>query len=308
MDVGGSRIRTAAVSRQGRILGAVAEEPVISREKRVLIRQLVHRLSEKMKSVSGRGWAPPRAVGIGLPGFLNHRTGVIYASPNFPEWHNVPIRKLLSERLSFPLAVENDANAAALGEAWMGRGRDVQTMLYLGLGTGVGGGVILNRKIWHGTAGLAGELGHITVDPRGPKCGCGNTGCLEAFASATAIVRAYLDRKKGFRGTPPTAEGIYRAARSGDSIAREVYHRAGMALGVAIAGLINIFNPDRVVIGGGVAKAWSLLYPAMRGELVRRAIHPARIRARVTRGALGNRAGILGAAAIAWQRKGVEFF
>ena len=304
MDVGGSKIRMARVTMRGRILGSVMEQRVISRRKHSLIRQV----AGMVRGMAAAGRGRPQAVGIGVPGFLLKESGVIYASPNFPGWRLMPFRSLLRSSLRFPLAVENDANAAALGEAWKGRGRNVKTMLYLGLGTGVGGGVVLNGRLLHGSDGLAGELGHITVDPHGPICGCGNSGCLEAYASATAIVRAYLEVKRGRRKAPPTAAELSRAARAGDKAAREVFIGAGKALGIAIASLINIFNPQVVVIGGGVAEAWDLFAPAMKAQLVWRAIRPARLSARVVRGILGDRAGILGAAAVAWQGKGVEIF
>lgn len=308
MDVGGSKIRMARVTMRGRILGSVVEQRVISRQKHSLIRQVAGMVREMVSAGQGR----PRAVGVGVPGFMLKESGVIYASPNFPGWHLIPFRSLLRSSLRLPLTVENDANAAALGEAWKGRGRNVKTMLYLGLGTGVGGGVVLNGRLLHGSDGLAGELGHITVDPHGPICGCGNSGCLEAYASATAIVRAYLEVKRERRirpsRMPPTAAELSQAARAGDKAARAVFVGAGIALGIAVASLINIFNPQMVVIGGGVAEAWDLFAPAMKAQLVRRAIRPARLSARVVRGILDDRAGILGAAAVAWQQEGVEIF
>lgn len=304
MDVGGSKIRMARVTKRGRIIGSVVEQKVISRQKHSLIRQVAGMVRGMVAAGQGR----PKAVGVGVPGFLLASRGVIYASPNFPGWHLMPFRNLLRSSLRLPLAVENDANAAALGEAWKGRGRNVVTMLYLGLGTGVGGGVVLNGRLFHGSDGLAGELGHITVDPHGPICGCGNSGCLEAYASGAAIVRAYLKKKRGRRETPPTVKELSQAARTGDKAAREVFVGVGIALGIAIASLINIFNPQTVVIGGGVARAWGLFAPAMKAQWVWRAIRPARLSARVVRGTLGDRAGILGAAAVAWQQKGVEIF
>ncbi len=302
MDVGGSMIRMAGISRNGVILGRVVREAVNSRRKDALINQMVDKIRMVIETTG-----EPEAIGIGVPGFLDYPSGVIHHSPNFAGWRRVPIRTLLQQRLDYQVVVENDANAAALGEAWKGPGRSSNSLLYMGLGTGVGGGIIMDGRVYYGAKGLAGELGHITVDPDGPICGCGNRGCVETYASSTGLVRQYLAKNANY-GTDLTAAEISRLAGTDDRDAVDVFSRAGKALGTAIASLINIFNPARVVIGGGVSKAWRFFSPSMKVEIACRSIKAGRQACHVVRGMTKDRAGILGAGASAWQAQKVEIF
>jgi glucokinase len=302
VDLGGSQIRMAMISPKGERSGKIFTIAVTDRDLKSVLALLVDSI-RRLPS----GGARPLAVGIGLPGFIRMEEAVIYRSPNFPGWRNVPIRNLLEARLKFPVWVENDANAAAYGESWVGCGKNVKSLLYLGLGTGVGGGVVLNRQVWHGREGLAGELGHVTVDPNGPVCGCGNHGCLESYASATAVVRSYIE--KTGRGRPDlTAKDIGILARRGNQKACCVFAELGRALGIAIADLLNIFDPERVAIGGGVAGAWPLFHRLMMDEIGRRAIRPVQLGERIKRGLLKNEAGIIGAAGLAFRQLGLKVF
>jgi glucokinase len=203
------------------------------------------------------------------------------------------------------VVIENDANAAALGEQWLGAGKDVASMILITLGTGVGGGIILDSRIWHGADGMAGEIGHMTLVPDGRPCSCGNYGCLEMYASSRGILRSYEEAcsQSGPRAARAlTSEDVYEAARSGDPVAIGVMKGMGRMLGIGLANLINIFNPERIVIGGGVKDAWPLFIDAVREEIFRRAFEVPAKRSGIVSSLLGDDAGVVGAAAVALRR------
>lgn len=302
LDLGGSQIRLAFITPKGQRAGGTLAVPVTDRGLKAVLTLLV----SSIRRLQSDGPCPA-AIGIGIPGFIRMDEARIYRSPNFPEWKNVPIRSLLESKLNFPVLIENDANAAAFGESWVGCGKGLPSLLYLGLGTGVGGGLVLDRGIWHGTEGLAGELGHITVDPNGPICGCGNQGCLESYASATAVVRNYME-KTGRARPGLTAHDVGVLARHGNQKACAVFVELGRALGIAIADLLNIFDPERIAIGGGVAGAWPLFHKPMMDEIGRRAVRPVRLNEKVRRSLLKNEAGMIGAAGLAYRHIGVKVF
>ncbi len=247
------------------------------------------------------------AVGVGAPGVILVDKGIVVKSPNFPDWNNLPLKDELEKALSIPVFIENDANAAALGEQWRGAGRDIRSMILLTLGTGVGGGIILDNKIWQGADGMAGEIGHMTLIPDGRLCTCGNTGCLEMYASARGIVQSYREELE--KQNQPAAEAlkevtsekVYQAAREGDAVARRVMKDMGRMLGIGIANLINIFNPERIVIGGGVKDAWPLFIGATHEEIMKRAFQVPAERTEIVPSSLGDDAGMVGAAAVAFE-------
>ncbi len=239
-------------------------------------------------------------IGIGIPGFIIMEKGLVTDSPNLPGFHNFPIRDEIERLLQSPVLLENDANAAALGEKWMGAGRDVQDLVLLTLGTGIGGGIICNGKVLHGFVGMAGELGHITVVPGGNPCGCGNNGCLEKHASATAI--STMARMMGL-GDRLTSKEVFDLAIGGDQKARVVFERMGIALGTALADLVNIFNFPLYLLSGGVLPAWDLFAPAMFDEVKRRSVVFRSTDTRIERATLGNEAGLFGAAYLPFQAR-----
>jgi glucokinase len=262
-------------------------------------------------------------VGVGVPGIIDLRSGTLRESPNLPGWHDYPVREEIERRLGTHVILENDANAAALGEKWLGAGREVDGLCMMTLGTGVGGGIVLDGRIWHGMTGMAGELGHITVEPEGPLCGCGNRGCVEQFASATAIERMAKEATahgqarelaRAARENPNfSAETVCRLAQGGDQDAREIFARAGRALGIMVAALINIFNLPMYVVGGGVAKAWEVFSPAMFEEVKKRSfVYAATASGKppivITRAQLGSDAGLFGAARLALMRAEVNLY
>lgn len=308
VDLGGTKILTVLVDRAGRVLARVKVPTGAGRGRDFVIDTMVDSVREAMRQ-SG---APPgavRAVGVGAPGPLDQDRGVVFLAPNLG-WRNVPLGALLGERLWLPVWLENDANLAALGEHSYGAGRGESHMVYITVSTGVGGGIILDGRIYRGAGGGAGEIGHVTVAPGGPVCNCGNDGCLEAVASGTAIARrarALVDDGRGagllaITGGEPdrvSARTVAEAAAAGDSEAVVLLRDAGRYLGLAVAGVVNLLNPSAVVLGGGVMQSGAVHWDAMWEEIRRRALDSSLATVRVTRGSLGGDAGALGAAALA---------
>ncbi len=247
-----------------------------------------------------------RAIAAALPGPVDSQRGMLLTAPNIPQWRAYPLANRLEAHFSVPAAIDNDANLAALGEWRFGAGRGHHYLLYLTVSTGIGGGVILDDRILHGARGLAGELGHLTVVPDGPRCGCGQRGHLEAVASGTAIARdVHLALENGAPSTlkrrpPPTAEQIARAAAQGDALAREALAKAGYCIGVALADYLHIFNPTCLIIGGGVSRSGDLLLAPLRRALRTHVMSPEYLQGlTVTTAALGDEAGLMGALALA---------
>ena len=280
VDLGGTNLRIAAVDEQGRLM-----EKVTLGTKTVLGRDhVLNDMCEAIRHASDKykGAGKLLGVGIGVPGIIDMQTGMMRESPNLPGWADYPVRSEIEKRLGAPVILENDANVAALGEKWLGAGRHVGDMAMLTLGTGVGGGLVLGGKIWHGMTGMAGEFGHMTVDPEGQLCGCGNHGCLEQYASATAIMR--MAREMIATGDAPglakaasadaefSAREIYNLAIQGDEQARRIFRRVGRALGIALATMVNGLNLEMYVIGGGVCSAWEAFSPTIFEELRQRAM------------------------------------
>ncbi|OGW59783.1 MAG: hypothetical protein A2V83_00575 [Nitrospirae bacterium RBG_16_64_22] len=304
VDLGGTNLRAALVDRNGKILDAERVPTPPSRGAEVVgeIAALVRRLAGS-RGVLG--------VGIGSPGLVDQAMGRIVVSANFPEWRDVPLGGEVGRAVGLPVFLENDANAAALGESWVGAGSSFRHFVLYTLGTGVGGGIVLDGDVWRGADGAAGEVGHVMVDPEGPVCGCGSRGCLEMFASATAIVRMAREALEGGADSaylPADESGwsrlaardVWLAAREGDAVARSVFHRVGRSLGIAAAGVISLLNPQAILIGGGAAEAWDFFIEDMMKEMKRRTYSWLAERTHVLPAGLGADAGLLGAARAAW--------
>lgn len=299
VDLGGTNLRTALVNQNGEVADKVKEPTRASDGHARVVQKLIENIKAQQDRAHRNGNVVA-AVGVGAPGVIHADTGVVVKSPNFPDWNNLPLKKELEAALALPVFIENDANAAALGEQWRGAGRGKNSMIFLTLGTGVGGGIVLNGRIWPGADGMAGEIGHMTIIPDGRRCGCGNTGCLEMYASSRGIVMAYLERSSRHRMI--TSEEIYQAAREGDVLAGDVMKDMGRLLGIGIANLVNIFNPELIVIGGGVKDAWHLFIEATREEIKKRAFEYPAERTQIVPSMLGDDAGMIGAAALAFQK------
>jgi glucokinase len=300
VDLGGTNLRLGLVSAAGKILMRRRAGMTVRRSKRELLEDLFTAIDGFMAGASGRRRI--RAVSLGFAGYTDSRRGLVYFAPNVGGFRNIGVAPYLERRLRIPVFVENDANCAALGEYWKGAGRGVGSLFLFTLGTGVGGGFIVRGEIWRGAAGTAGEVGHTIVMAGGPPCTCGNRGCLEAFASATAIVKEYRRRKKARAtgGSRIDAKHVTDLARQGDRAALGALDYAAGGLGLGIANVFNLLNPELILIGGGVSRAGSiLLRPAVRKakSIVFPALAP---KLKVKRAALGDDAALLGAARLAF--------
>ncbi len=251
-------------------------------------------------------------VGIGVPGLTDARRGVVHLLTNVAGWRNVPLAQRMTRRLGLPVFVDNDANLFTLGEWRFGAGRGARHLVGLTLGTGVGGGLVINGALDRGASGTAGELGHSIIDPGGRRCGCGGRGCLETLVGTAAILelarRAVRRRAGRLRTLVRQARGritpelVCNAAQRGDASALAIWRTVGQTLGLGVAGLVNLLNPDRVIIGGGVAGAWVWFAPSLIATVRQRAMSvPARA-VRIVRAHLGDSAGIVGAAALVWEQ------
>lgn len=279
VDLGGTNLRIAAISTDGELLEKVTLGTNAQGPDHVVdeMCDAIRQLTDKYRSAGSL-----LGAGIGIPGIIDLEAGVVCKSANLPGWSGYPVRAEIERRLGKPIFLENDAKVAALGEKWLGAGRDANDMAMITLGTGIGGCIILDGKIFHGMNGMAGEFGHVTIVPDGVPCGCGNHGCAERYASATAIMR--MAREVIERGEAPSlekaansdaefgAQAIYKLATQGDEAAQRIFDRFGSALGIMLAGLINILNLEMFVIGGGVASAWSAFAPRMFEELRERSL------------------------------------
>jgi glucokinase len=245
-------------------------------------------------------------VGVGAPGPLDTKRGIVLLTPNLG-WVNMPLRQIIHDRLGLPAALDNDANCAVLGEWWVGAARGARHAIGITIGTGIGGGLILDGKLYHGASDVAGEIGHTTIDTEGRRCKCGNYGCLEAYASGPNIaLRAVEEIEAGAVSRLPalvggdlgkiTAQTVYQAAKDGDDLALEVVNDTAKFLGVGIGNLLNIFNPEVVVVCGGVTLAGDHLFIPLRREAARRAFKPAVAACRIVPGELAGTAGVYGAA------------
>jgi glucokinase len=321
VDLGGTNLRIAAVDNAGKTLDKITTSTEVARGRDLVIDEMCAAIQQVVAKQKGAGELA--GIGIGVPGIIEMQTGMLRESPNLPGWHNYPVRDEIERRLKTTVVLENDANAAALGEKWLGAAAGVDDMCMFTLGTGVGGGLVMQGKIWHGMTGMAGELGHINVEPDGHPCKCGSRGCLEQYASATAVKR--MAQEAISAGNAPlmaralkedaefTSKIIYDLAMQGDAPARGIFEQVGRALGIVVADMVNIFNFPMYVIGGGVASAWDAFAPLMletvgRNSFVYRATAPAENTAVgtagkgpvrgtiITKAVLGGDAGLVGAA------------
>lgn len=310
VDLGGTNLRIAAITETGELLYRISLPTKSSESPSRVIRDMCDGIKE-LKDRASAEWKLA-GIGIGVPGILYLEKGVLRESPNLPCWINYPVRDEIESILNMPVSLDNDANVAALGECWLGAGRGYESMCMLTLGTGIGGGLILHGKIWHGFLGMAGELGHIVVAEYGSRCPCGGQGCLETEASASAIARkgrkAYAQgHSSKLRQSATTAEEIsshlvYQCAKQGDAACQEIFQSAGRYLGIGIASLINALNLPLYVIGGGVAAAWDLLSPALFDEAQKRSYIYREGSTKIVPSQLGGDAGLYGAAKLPLQR------
>lgn len=301
IDCGGTWLKGALVDADGALTHRERERTDHSRG----AASMVEGLATLARKVSGEKRVA--AVGVAMPGSVDAERGVVHQSPNFPEVREFALGPNLAYALenSAKVVVENDANAYAVGEMWKGAARGYRSFLCLTLGTGVGGAVVLDGRLWRGARGMAGELGHTPLHADGPPCTCGSRGCLEVYASARGLRRAFEAAKADGKRTSvaaPTPEELAQAAREGDPAAREAWETVGRRLGAAVAGLLNAFDVEAVVLGGGLSAEWDLFGESVRQQVRARAFRLVAERVEIRPAELGHDAGVLGMARLAGER------
>lgn len=299
VDIGGTNTKLCLIDGRGRSLGRASIETRAEEG----TDPLFERIKERTAAVSG---APVKLVGVGIgcAGLVDKRRGRLLAAPNLPGWQGSMVASVASRHFGTPVVLDNDVNAAAYGEYKRGAGRGSRMFICMTLGTGVGGAVVAGGRIVRGTRNFAGEIGHMTINERGPRCRCGNRGCLEAYIAADTLVRRAreLSRRYGRRVPDRAAlspQVIARAARRNDRVAREVFLEAADHLGTAIASLVNLLNPDVIAVGGGIAGAFSLMKKRLLHVVTERAFGEAARAVTIRRFLLGNQAAATGAALMA---------
>lgn len=311
MDLGGTFIKAAALDPNGNVnaRSRVPTEVKGGREK--VVANMLTIVKDLEREMGGK---TPTGLGVGVPGVLDLEGGIVIKSPNFPDWNGFPLREKLLKTLPYPVVLENDANAAAVGEQWLGAGRGEASFLFITLGTGVGGGLIINGALWKGTKGKAGEFGHLVVEPDGPLCGCGGHGCLEVYASAQGTVRMVRDALRGGKASligeladkgekVIDPELVAQAALQGDSLALEVYRKLGRYLGIAIVDVINLLDIKCFILGGGISHAFPYFIGPLMQEVKERIFGISGEEIRVIKAQCGEDAGLLGAGYLAWNKE-----
>jgi len=304
VDLGGTAIKVGICNENGQLLHTYEGPTETDKGVDVVIGN-IEKYVRHIVEQSPYEWDQLKGVGAGVAGFTNVREGIIVLAPNIG-FRDVPIRALLEERIGKPVKIDNDANVAALGEAWAGAGKGIENCVCYTLGTGVGGGIIINGKIYQGFSGMAGEIGHISVVPdlEAIQCGCGKMGCLETVSSATGIIRMAKDAvERGDRTSLAledqiAAKEVFDAAKAGDEVALRIVNRAAFYLGKSMAAVAAVLNPELFIIGGGVSKAGDFLFEEMRRVYAKLAPEPLQKGVSIVPAVLGNDAGIVGAAGL----------
>jgi len=313
IDLGGTKIASAIISNEGDVIArdyrlTLADEgvgPVISR----ILLTMEHLVTKSNLSLSQLG-----SISIAAAGAIDSERGLVTSSPNLPGWHDVPLRDVVRERFGLDTFLVNDASAAAMGEHRLGVGRGTTNLIYITVSTGIGGGIIINGRLYLGTSGAAGEIGHMTIDVNGPRCYCGNYGCLEEMASGRAIAREAIRRIRDGENSALTdivagkieditAQEVSLAAQGGDQLALEVVSQAANYLGAGMVNVVNIFNPEMIVIGGSVAKMGELLLNPVRQLVSKKAFELSAQAVPIVPAGLGDDVGLLGAAVFALEQR-----
>lgn len=305
VDLGGSHCSIAFVNKQGKIIDRHGwpHEPESGPD------IILDRLIQEIQKLCKQNKLAPIAIGMGLPGNIDSINGVCKLSPNLFGWKNIHVGKILSKKFEVPVKIGNDVRIAALGEARFGAGMKFSSFLFMAIGTGIGGGIIINKSLWVGAHNSAGEIGHITIEPDGPLCNCGNRGCLEALASGPAISAMAASGMMRHRSTllakmvndpgEITAKIVAQAAEQNDPLALECFMTAGKHIGIALASLVTTLDVERIVLGGGVSKSGDILIEPIYRELEQR-VRMFSVKNILISSKLGRDAGIIGAASIAY--------
>ena len=311
IDLGGTKILTAVATAQGKMLSRDHSVTPATKGQEAVVQSILESIGRALEQ-AGIAASQLSAIGVGAPGLSNPETGILFTSPNLPGWRDVPLRDIIEKELGKKAFLINDANAAALGELYFGAAKGAHHFIYITISTGIGGGIIIDGEVYTGSIGTAGEVGHMTIDDDGPPCNCGNRGCWETLASGTAMAReARKQIKEGARTSilgyaegdveKVTAQVIHNAAKEGDSLAKELITRTGYYVGVGLANLVNIFNPELIVIGGGLSNIGDMLLEPAYKVAGERAFKESYRTVRFALAKLGRDSGVLGAAAFALQ-------
>ncbi|AYO31192.1 ROK family protein [Biomaibacter acetigenes] len=308
IDVGGTKIAACLMDEEGKMPGRATFPTLASEGPKAVIGRIKQSFFEVLKQgqIEQNQVA---ALGIGMPGPLDTKKGIVKNTPNLPGWIDIPLLQILKSEINLPMVLENDANAAALGENLYGAGKGIDNFVYITISTGIGGGVVLNGRLFKGQDGNAAEIGHMTINFDGPRCGCGNQGCWEAYASGTALARFAREKIAAGEATKIKelageenikAEHVFAAAKKGDKFALELIEKEGFYLGVGLANVVNAYNPKRIAIGGGLTHEWNMFYDRMMQVMRERALGASIEGLEVVKAALSKDVGVIGAAAVAW--------
>lgn len=302
IDLGGTNLKIGVVTKSGRIL----EQKTSSIKHDKTIAGVVKNITAEVESLY-RKYPSVSAVGLGVPGIYDVEKDVLFSAPNLPDWKNVRVKKILSKKIKLPIVVDNDANMHAIGEHFFGAGKNINNFVLLTLGTGIGGGLILNGEIFHGDHGFAGEVGHLVVEPNGERCGCGGKGCWERYAASHGIKLHLKNLSKveeknivgmanrNLSEITPRMLGDLASIKNTEAL--KVWGVFGNYLGIGIATLINVLGVENFVIGGGISYAWDFFINSTRENALSHTYKFYKTRLKLKRASLGNNAGILGAAA-----------
>lgn len=303
IDVGGTNVKIALVDSKGKIIYSNSIPTRAEMGYEYTINNMKEAISELIKETK----SDPKnieSIGFGFPGQIDYQKGIVRLAPNIPGWVNVPIAEIMEKEFGIPTRVDNDVRCAALGELNYGAGQGCDNLICITVGTGIGSGLVINGKLVRGASNAAGEIGHIKLDMNGgPLCGCGDRGCLEAFASGPSIVALAEEYIKGGKSTKYrelanpdiTPYIVSEAAKQGDPVAKRIFTIVGEYIGIGLASVVNLLNPEKIIIGGGVAAAGDLLLTPIKESLIKRAMPIAGSAVEIVPAQLGNSAGVIGA-------------
>jgi len=303
IDVGGTNIKIALVSDKGSIIYSNSIPTRAEMGYEYTVNSMKEAISELMKETKTNSKSI-EGIGFGFPGQIDYKKGIVRLAPNVPGWVDVPISQIMEKEFKIPTRVDNDVRCAALGELNYGAGIGCENLVCITIGTGIGSGIVINGKLVRGASNAAGELGHIKLDINGgPLCGCGDRGCLEAFASGPSIVALAEEYIKGGKSTKYrelanpeiTPYVVSEAAKQGDAVAKRIFTIIGEYIGVGLASVVNLLNPEKIIIGGGVSLAGDILFNPIKETIIKRAMPISSAAVEIVPAKLGNTAGVIGA-------------
>lgn len=311
VDLGGINTPVSLINEEGRFVQTFRRHSAFDTTPKKTISGIISSC-EKLIEYFNENIKNAKLIGIGVssPGLVSSEKGIILTSPNMPHWMNIPIKELIGPKLDLPIFIDNDANCSIVAEHWLGVAQGLKNVLMLTLGTGIGGSVIINGKIYRGSRDTGGEFGHITISNKGPKCSCGNYGCLESFAAVNPTLNRAKEKLKreeissslnNYKLADLNIYDIYLNAEKGDLFSQKILNESGTYLGIGIASLCNIFNPDMVIIGGRFSRATKYLIPAATNEAYKRAFRENIESCKIVKAKLGNRSSRIGIAKIIFE-------